>query len=209
MESRNVTPALFTPSIFVEVVNEFAEKITRKHIHSGEIEMLGKEKDRRRTFLINKPLQHRLIKDVCRAPMIAMTVGMILMALSFRLMMSETDAGGVDPTKVYIFIGCMSFFVLLAYYMILRIAILISNRIAGPVYRLHKAMEQLHEGDMNCRINLREGDYLSETARMFNHLADSLAKRIGPSTSEEREAKQRDESMDREKAICPLVDCKS
>ncbi len=35
-------------------------------------------------------------------------------------------------------------------------------------------MDQLSKGDTDCRVKLRDGDCLTETADVFNRLVDSL-----------------------------------
>ncbi len=48
--------------------------------------------------------------------------------------------------------------------------ILISHRIAGPVYRLRKTMESAAAGDLSIDVHLRKGDYLNELAESWNDM---------------------------------------
>jgi hypothetical protein len=47
----------------------------------------------------------------------------------------------------------------------------LSNRFAGPMYRLHRSMEQLASGAAVETIRFREGDFWQEFADTFNKLA--------------------------------------
>ena len=62
--------------------------------------------------------------------------------------------------------------------------ILISHRIAGPVYRIRKTFESMAGGDLSRDIRLRDGDYLCPLADAVNDLsgvirADILELRSG------------------------------
>jgi nitrogen fixation/metabolism regulation signal transduction histidine kinase len=56
-------------------------------------------------------------------------------------------------------------------------AILLSHRIAGPMYRFEKTVETLTEGDFSIRIKLRKRDEFHEFAEKINQLSEYLEKR--------------------------------
>ncbi|MFZ3073101.1 MAG: HAMP domain-containing protein [Thermodesulfobacteriota bacterium] len=49
-----------------------------------------------------------------------------------------------------------------------------SHRVAGPVYRLEKALEELARGNYKERVRLRKGDEFVEIEQLVNTLAESL-----------------------------------
>ncbi len=56
--------------------------------------------------------------------------------------------------------------------------ILLSHRIAGPLYRFEKDLEEIGEGDLTKRINLRRTDQLMELKEALNTVIDSMDKRV-------------------------------
>ena len=54
-------------------------------------------------------------------------------------------------------------------------ALLISNQIAGPLYRLEKTLEQiLNSGDFGRRLQIRKGDSLKGLSDQINQLLDKI-----------------------------------
>jgi hypothetical protein len=55
--------------------------------------------------------------------------------------------------------------------MVLRDLIRLTNRFAGPVYSLKRAMCELREGTLRGELKFRKGDYWHDLAAEFNALA--------------------------------------
>ncbi len=55
--------------------------------------------------------------------------------------------------------------------------ILLSHRIAGPMYRFEKTIETLTTGDFSIRIRLRKRDEFHEFAELINNLSEYLENR--------------------------------
>jgi methyl-accepting chemotaxis protein len=51
---------------------------------------------------------------------------------------------------------------------VVLIALTMSHRIAGPMYRFEKVSEEIRDGKLNVRIILRENDYLKSHAAEFS-----------------------------------------
>jgi len=64
-------------------------------------------------------------------------------------------------------------FVLLALH-----SILVSHRIAGPLYRFRKVFGAVARGDLSVRANLRKGDYLGKESESLNEMIASLRAKI-------------------------------
>ncbi len=60
---------------------------------------------------------------------------------------------------------------------------LLSHRIAGPIYKLQKHLQELSEGTTDDDVRFREKDYFPELAESFNRYTEVLRSRI------EKEAK--------------------
>jgi methyl-accepting chemotaxis protein len=64
-------------------------------------------------------------------------------------------------------------FVLLALH-----SVLVSHRIAGPLYRFRSIFGAVGTGDLSVRANLRKGDYLGKESDSLNEMIASLRARI-------------------------------
>lgn len=88
-----------------------------------------------------------------------------------------TAAFGNDPVKVRL-TGLVWPALALALGLNLAVAVVLllrySLRIAGPAYRLERALRQLGGGDHTIRVHLRSGDELQDVATAVNVLAESL-----------------------------------
>jgi methyl-accepting chemotaxis protein len=54
------------------------------------------------------------------------------------------------------------------------ISLFISHKIAGPVYRLKKSLQDITEGNLNFKVKLRKWDDLKDLAEHFNQLVEEL-----------------------------------
>jgi methyl-accepting chemotaxis protein len=57
--------------------------------------------------------------------------------------------------------------------------ILLSHRIAGPLYRFEKDINQMEYGDLTKRISLRKTDQLTEVKEAVNSLVATFDQRVG------------------------------
>ncbi len=62
---------------------------------------------------------------------------------------------------------------------VLIMSVLLSHKIAGPVYHFQRVAQMWGRGDLTSRINLRHGDNLQDTARIFNEMIDGIRDRVG------------------------------
>ncbi|MFA5145925.1 MAG: methyl-accepting chemotaxis protein [Candidatus Omnitrophota bacterium] len=70
------------------------------------------------------------------------------------------------------------------------IFILLSHRIAGPLYRFEKDLEEIGFGDLTKRIALRNSDQLTELKEALNVLVESLDQRVGKIKESTEELRQ-------------------
>ena len=61
----------------------------------------------------------------------------------------------------------------------MAVFILLSHRIAGPLYRFEKVLGQLSDGDLTTRVRLRNTDQLRELQDSLNLFIENLARRLG------------------------------
>ena len=52
--------------------------------------------------------------------------------------------------------------------------LILSNKVAGPIYRLNKHMNQISDGEIDRPVNFRKGDFFPELAVAFNRVLAKL-----------------------------------
>jgi len=157
--------------------------------------MQATNKIRRRKLIVLPDLQKRIIRDMSLIPILALIMGTVIVGVSVRLMLSEVNASGVQLPGLYGFLGSLAGFFFLACYVTLTLAARISNRIAGPIYRLDKVVEQFMQGDTQVRVSFRKDDYLTEIADNVNLLLEVIEKKQHPSVPEDAEEKSPEEVL--------------
>jgi nitrogen fixation/metabolism regulation signal transduction histidine kinase len=155
--------------------------------------MSGNPKNQRKTLIVYPELQKRFIRDVSVVPLVALSMGIVLMGISFRLVLLQAAAADVVLPSIYGLLISMAAFVFVAAFVTVNMAVRISNRVAGPIYRLNQSMEQLRKGEENCRVTFRKGDYMLDTADVFNALAETIEAERKQNGQESVEAEEKEE----------------
>jgi signal transduction histidine kinase len=57
------------------------------------------------------------------------------------------------------------------------LAIVLSHRIAGPIFRIKKTLDEIIKGDYSKRLHLRNTDELQDVAESINNLMELLEKK--------------------------------
>jgi len=125
-------------------------------------------RNRRRQYIINKPVQKRIIFTVSFIPVVGLVGATLAVAVLAGKVLEE--ARSVDenlPTLGPLFIALL-FFILSTGGVVILQAMRYSNKIAGPMYRLVKSLQRIREGDLEFTVKLREGDELTELADELN-----------------------------------------
>jgi methyl-accepting chemotaxis protein len=61
---------------------------------------------------------------------------------------------------------------------VLAASLLLSHRVAGPIYRFERSAEQVSAGDLTSRVFLRQGDELVDLRDSFNGMVDTLRGKV-------------------------------
>ena len=131
----------------------------------------------RRKVFINKSLQSK----IAGVYTMVLVLGMILSNCLFYTLTLFRGQAGDENWQTYIkpltYANIISniLVILLAVFM----TVLISHRIAGPLYRLSRLMEQMGRGDFNIDTRLRKKDELVPFAQAMAEMAGNLKSRIG------------------------------
>jgi methyl-accepting chemotaxis protein len=149
-------------------------------------------KERRRTLIVDKEAQKRIVLSVALFPALALAMATMIIAIFCRRLVGEAMRADVSlPSLVPLLLATLGF-ALASTLIILNQAVRFSHRVVGPGYRLRKAFQQVKEGDLQTRIRLRRGDHLTEVADSFNELLEWLREHppagVDLKTSQDEEA---------------------
>jgi len=137
--------------------------------------MKRKKPNRRKTLVVNKEIQDRIVLKVSLFPMLALLVGAsAIMILSTQIKAEAAEAATYLPS-MGLFLFSVLGFVAVFGIILIRQAKIFSNQIAGPIYRICKSLEEVRAGNTDLRIQLREGDFNTEIADEINLLLDWMA----------------------------------
>ncbi len=84
--------------------------------------------------------------------------------------------------------------------------VLLSHRIAGPLYRVQKALHEIGQGDLTHRIRLRENDQLDELAQALNQFAQRMDEKLGSLQRELDQASAKFPDKDKPEEIAKLAE---
>lgn len=132
---------------------------------------LVKRRKTKRIYLINRDFQLRYTK-------IAVAVGLCSTVLTIALILMPLFQLNIlrFPNFVpYPFILAMVFASLLNFFIIAAMGILITHRIAGPMFSLVRHIRMLQMGKKYVPLKVRESDDLKYVVRNFNELLEHLA----------------------------------
>lgn len=111
---------------------------------------------RRRQYLINKRLQIGLFLVWIVLPVILLSASLYY----FKF----------NP----IVLACCAIAVILLWWHML----ILSHRLAGPIYRLEKDLQDIAKGNFSIRIKFRKKDELKSIAEGINKILDEMEKRV-------------------------------
>jgi len=66
-------------------------------------------------------------------------------------------------------------------------SILVSHRIAGPLYRFRKVFRSIEKGDLSVRSGVRKKDYLRRESNTINEMIEGLVGQVGRIKERQRE----------------------
>ena len=141
-----------------------------------------KIKNRRKSFFIKQEFQGKSIFRVFVGIMLACVVfTIILSAISFNSMMPDAhsiDLGAMLKTMTKRFLFSYLLFLPIGSFFIILVSLFLTHRIAGPIYRFEKTLDDMINGQINLRIHLRKGDEGNTVALKINEFNAMLTDRI-------------------------------
>jgi methyl-accepting chemotaxis protein len=144
----------------------------------------------RRNYFVEKDFQGRLVFLFFSI----VVIGAIIFTLIFTYLSSDiiTVTYKENNLRVSSFPRALFYEMLQAHWLFIFIvgiavcviAVFISHRIGGPIYRFKKTMNEIATGNLTCDIRLRKLDEGKDLADCINKMIDSLNSRIGYICSE-------------------------
>lgn len=140
--------------------------------------------ERRRNYFIERTFQARFILKFC---VLVVSAGLLTMAALYIMGIGSTTVSIVNSRVVVkstadfllpVLIQTLLVVIILAGAATIFITLFVSHQIAGPLYRMKKAMEQLSEGDFKVEVKLRSSDQLKELADTFNTMVRKIKAKL-------------------------------
>lgn len=129
-----------------------------------------KNRKRRRLF-IDRSVQGNLIRRVILYWLLCMLV-VTNMAVCWLVIPKNPSSFGELTRMTYNILGPILTTSIFVVPLIIIDLVRMSNRFAGPVYRLHKEIKRLADGHEATPIQLRKGDHWQNVASDFNRMLD-------------------------------------
>ena len=134
--------------------------------------------NRRKKLIVLPELQLRMIRQAAFWPLATLVIASTIVGIAWRQVLGEAaELEGQFHSLAWL-LAAFALLVGSAVFVILYQAMLFSNRVAGPVYQIHKALAAVREGDLCIRVKLRDKDLLTETADELNKTLQILEQRV-------------------------------
>ena len=140
---------------------------------------------RRKNYFIKKSFQTRFsLRFVLLILLEALLIAGLFFYVSKGTLTTGYSGAELKIEKTASFF-CVSFiFILLIVGIAVGLAgtlvlIFYSHRIAGPLFRFQKSLQEISSGDLTKRIRLRQKDQLGDLGESINLMAESINQRIG------------------------------
>ena len=139
---------------------------------------------KRRNYFIKKELQGKYVLIYFAM----VVIGTVLFALLFSLISANTlsisydnynlQVGTTPKILVHKFLAAEWLFILLGGLTVVIVAIFLSHRVAGPLYKLERSVNGMISGNFASTIYLRRKDEGQELAEKLNQLNEMLSAKI-------------------------------
>ena len=140
---------------------------------------------RRRQYLIKRGLQFRYIGLVfVLVIMCSLVTGYTVFTTGWVLLGEKLSNVYPQGRLVYVFRATNLALIrnlFLVSPLVFIIALFSSHKIAGPVYRIEKTLEEINNGNLALKIKFRQGDELWDLADLINVMIENFNKTIASS----------------------------
>ena len=124
--------------------------------------------ERRKNRLINKRFQYKYALILTGVTALAFLM-FVIPSITIAPELVET----LDTERQLLFTGFFALFSICSISLFI-IGVVLTHKIAGPVFAFERCMQNLIHGKFNTELNLRENDELQELAFIFNEFKEFL-----------------------------------
>lgn len=132
----------------------------------------------RRQFLIQRSLQFKYMLLVLFTITVVTGIIVATVYLTHRALISEQFAGisaAAALPEVFQKINLLLMFEIpIALFIAAWASIVVSHKVAGPVYRLEKVATKISRGDLTSYLRLRKNDELKDLSSAFNSVIENM-----------------------------------
>jgi methyl-accepting chemotaxis protein len=131
---------------------------------------------KRRILVVNPRFQYKFVAVVMACAGVALVVAaadMLGLGTSFSVEgASRGEAWAAFLIKAAVYMGG-----------VFIVGLVVSHRVAGPVYRFEKSLEEVAAGNLAYRVFLRKGDEWEEFRESFNAMVEELQRKVSEDVS--------------------------
>ena len=139
---------------------------------------------RRRKYFIKRNFQLKFVMEFCAvvlggviistALLFFFSQGTLTSSFSHSRLVIRNTGAAILPAVIYtnlIVLGLISIAAML-------VTLLVSHKIAGPLFRLEKELQDIGAGNLRTKMSLRKKDQMEEVADGLNRMVQSLHERV-------------------------------
>ena len=133
-------------------------------------------------------LQLRLAGDLCGLATLVLMLQFLLFGNRLASALSQVDPGNGELLEIVpgVLVEVLVYSLLLVLPALFAIGVLLTFRIAGPLYRFEKFLDAVARGEQTEPCRLRENDALQELCEKINVATSRLRERPGAGQETER-----------------------
>ena len=153
-------------------------------------------KSRRKQILINKPFQLKFCVFVCSWIFAISLVFPLIIYRLFDFFMSHISPNPPSGTilavesvrfdLVIMLVGLEIIFLFVTF----LVSLFISHRIAGPLYKLQRTMDETSPEEIPEKLAFRKYDYFPELAESYTKMVERFRGKESPSTEEQQSSNE-------------------
>ncbi len=138
----------------------------------------AKPKFKRKQYLVSPKFQLKYSGIILLLMFITALMCSYVVYYTSMVMMGEKLASVYPQGRLVSIVKLVNLRILLSLILmspvVIVIGILLSHKIAGPIFRIERFLNKMASGDFTSRISLRKGDELMTIAERMNSLSESL-----------------------------------
>lgn len=141
---------------------------------------------RRRQYFINSRFQAGFILKFVAVLFLGGILSIMVTMLTTQSTLTSTFAGSrlvIEKTSMAILpsvIFTTILTILVVGVVVVIITLLVSHKIAGPMYRFEQDLEEISRGNLQKKVHIRNGDQFDSVARKLNEMVVGLNSRLRP-----------------------------